>query len=103
MNDNRPRLVDVARIGPPAEPTAPLQETTADSYVAPRAIRVVRRGDESTLDMTIYPDTDYTFGRDRSCTVVISDTTVSRDHGLLTCRTDGSWVYRDKGSSNGSF
>ncbi len=71
-------------------------------YVAPRAIRVIRRG-EPAFELPIYPDEEYSFGRDRSCTVVIADDSVSRDHGLLSCRTDGSWVYRDRGSSNGSF
>src|SRR5690348_147321 len=72
-------------------------EVSADLPLGPRAIRVLRRG-EPAFDLPIYPDVEYTFGRDRSCSVVIADSTVSREHGLLSCRLDGSWVYRDKGS-----
>lgn len=74
----------------------------ASTYVAPRAIRVERRG-EAPFELTIYPDAEYSFGRDRSCTVVFADDSISRDHGLLSCRADGHWVYRDRGSSNGSY
>jgi DNA-binding NtrC family response regulator len=35
--------------------------------------------------------------------VVFADESVSREHGLLTCEPDGFWVYRDRGSTNGSF
>lgn len=77
-------------------------EAETNSYAAPRAIRVERRG-EAPFELTIYPDSVYSFGRDRSCTVVFADDSVSRDHGLLACRADGYWVYRDRGSSNGSY
>lgn len=85
-------------------PPRPKQEQLGieSPYAAPRAIRIVRPG-EPPFELPIYPDAEYTFGRDRSCTVVIGDETVSREHGLLSCRSDGVWVYRDRGSSNGSF
>ena len=76
----------VTRIKP--QVTAP---KVSQEYSAPRAIRVVRSG-EPAFELPIYPDAEYSFGRDRSCTVVIADDSVSRDHGLLSCRTDGSQI-----------
>jgi DNA-binding NtrC family response regulator len=71
-------------------------------YWEPRAIRIQRQGQQPFL-LAIYTDGIYTFGRDPSCEVVFADDSISRAHGRLTYRADGRWVYRDMGSSNGSF
>ena len=92
------RVTDISRLTerPPSPAPAPR------SSVAPRAIRVERKN-EPAFELLLYPDTRYSFGRDRSCTVVFADESVSREHGLLSCEPDGFWVYRDRGSTNGSY
>ncbi len=71
-------------------------------YREPRAIRIQRRG-EQPFELPIYADLRYSFGRERTCDVVFVDETVSRLHGVLSYQSDGRWVYRDMGSSNGSW
>lgn len=72
------------------------------SYREPRAIRVLRRGEQPFV-LPIYADVRYSFGRERTCDVVFADDSISRLHGVLTYLPDGRWVYRDMGSRNGSF
>lgn len=42
-------------------------------------------------------------GRSRECDFRLHNTAVSRRHGELELIDDGSWVYRDLGSTHGSF
>ncbi len=41
-------------------------------------------------------------GRHRSCDIILDDPGVSRNHGLLNRKEDGSWTYTDLGSTNGT-
>jgi predicted component of type VI protein secretion system len=43
-----------------------------------------------------------TLGRDPSCDIVVSDSSVSRRHATIS-RADRSWVLTDLGSANGTF
>jgi pSer/pThr/pTyr-binding forkhead associated (FHA) protein len=42
-------------------------------------------------------------GRGRECDFRLHNTAVSRKHGELELIDDGQWVYRDLGSTHGSF
>ena len=42
-------------------------------------------------------------GRHRSCDIIVDDSTVSRNHSLLTRNDDGTWTYTDLSSTNGSI
>ena len=42
-------------------------------------------------------------GRGRSCDITIKDSGVSRNHGLLIRKEDGTWTFRDIGSQNGTW
>lgn len=71
-------------------------------YLAPQAIRVVVR-ERKPVYLPLPPSGSLTFGRDPSCSVVLTDDSISRHHAKLTQREDGLWVFRDLGSTNGSF
>lgn len=45
----------------------------------------------------------FTVGRGVGNQIVLSDTSVSRQHGVLTITDDGEIVFEDKHSSNGSY
>lgn len=74
----------------------------APLYSEPKAIRIERPG-VSPLVLTLYRDKSYLFGRAPECSIVFSSDVVSRQHGRLSFRDDGRWVYRDLNSVNGSF
>lgn len=42
-------------------------------------------------------------GRNKHCDIQVNDSLVSRSHGTLTRDSEGRWIYKDLGSSNGSF
>lgn len=67
-----------------------------------RGLRVIRRG-QPVLELPLYPDVEYVFGRSRESSVVFSDDAVSRQHGRLWCDANLRWVYRDLASSNGTY
>ena len=49
-----------------------------------RGLRVIRQG-QPVLELPLYPDVEYVFGRSRESSVVFSDDAVSRQHGRLWC------------------
>jgi DNA-binding NtrC family response regulator len=73
------------------------------AYRPPKAIAIVRRGEDEKVYLPIYPGHTYTFGRDDDATVVFRAESISRQHGRLTFTSDGKWVFRDLGSLNGSY
>ena len=54
-------------------------------------------------DGTQYPITHWenVIGKSKNCDVTIQESTVSRNHAVLTRYDDGSWTIRDIGSKNG--
>ncbi len=46
---------------------------------------------------------DVRIGRSDGCELVLDDDYVSAMHAQLTHRSDGSWVLRDLGSTNGTY
>ena len=84
------------------EGTLVLRDARGSPYMVPRAIRIVLAG-HAPVDLALYPDQPVTFGRQSGNSVVLSDDAISREHGKLTFRDDGRWVFRDLGSRNGSF
>ena len=42
-------------------------------------------------------------GRDRSCTIVLNDSRVSREHALIEPCDGGSWLCRDLQSTNSTY
>lgn len=82
---------------------APSEEAPhAGAGPEPKALRIVREGSED-LVVPLYSDRSYVFGRAPQCNVVFPHDAVSRQHGRLSVREDGRWVYRDLGSRNGTF
>ncbi|MBL8920155.1 MAG: sigma 54-interacting transcriptional regulator [Myxococcaceae bacterium] len=67
-----------------------------------RGLRVIRHG-QPVLELPLYPDVEYVFGRSGESSVVFSDDAVSRQHGRLWCDASLRWVYRDLASSNGTY
>ncbi len=62
-------------------------------------IRVTDGGRDSIVEITEEP---ITIGRDPASRIVVSDRLASRNHGRF-CWDDGSYLYEDLSSSNGSF
>ena len=62
-------------------------------------------GDVELLDERSEPITHWenVIGRAASCDIQVADEAISRNHGVLTRGTDGTWAYRDLGSKNGSY
>lgn len=71
-------------------------------HQGPRALRILRQG-EPTVTCALYADRAYRFGRDPESAFVFSSTAVSRHHGVLATDAGGDWVFRDLGSTNGTF
>jgi transcriptional regulator with AAA-type ATPase domain len=76
-------------------------QPTAPKVEAPRAVRIEREGIEP-LELPLYADRTYVFGRSAEATVVFPADAVSRLHGQLRF-TDDAWCFRDLNSRNGSF
>jgi DNA-binding NtrC family response regulator len=67
-----------------------------------RGVRIERQG-LPPLELPLYPDREYQFGRAGDSSVVFTDDAVSRQHGRLWCDSQLCWHYRDLASTNGSF
>ncbi|HLL53977.1 MAG TPA: sigma 54-interacting transcriptional regulator [Myxococcaceae bacterium] len=69
----------------------------------PQAMRVWREGTEPVV-VPLIRYRSYTLGRSSVCDLVFPDEHVSRFHGRLEVDSEQCvWVYRDQGSSNGSY
>lgn len=80
----------------PAEVWAYMHMTTYASdgqgYVSP--------AEEISVPITHWENV---IGRAKSCDIQASDSTLSRNHGILMRGSSGQWTYRDLGSKNGTY
>ena len=80
----------------PAEVWAYMHMTTYASdgqgYVSP--------AEEISVPITHWENV---IGRAKSCDIQASDSTISRNHGILMRGSSGQWTYRDLGSKNGTY
>src|SRR4051812_975075 len=99
-----PSLDDTLQIPLPPDETARIRVAVglpAEVPVEPRAIWIQRDGAEP-LEVALYPDRTYLFGRAPEASFVLPSEKVSRLHGQLRFN-EGRWIYRDLNSANGSF
>lgn len=75
------------------------------AYMSMRTYNMSSDGDVLSVEESSMPITHWenVIGRAPSCDISVVDSALSRNHGILTRDTSGSWKYRDLGSRNGTY